>query len=214
MRLPIVRSGSVYHRHVGWTVGRARFWADGGKTLRNGCLNLFSWSFSMWKWSPVFTVRDLALLSSRWSRPASERAPSPQSPVLSLLSLLSSPIPSTSFFPLHLISHSNPISSASFPFSFHLLLPPTLSITVSYFFPLTHLSPLSLVSPLCSACLLFLPPSLHAFGSRLSSSLILCSRVSKKRLWGEARSLWEGDAGSPSPPDPWSLCSVHLPLET
>lgn len=81
----------------------------------------------------MFTVRDLAPLSSRWSRPASERAPSPQSPALSLSSPLSSPpLP---LFPLHLIYHSNPISSSSFPFSFHLALPPTLSIAVSYFFP-------------------------------------------------------------------------------
>lgn len=90
----------------------------------------------------MFTVRDLAPLSSRWSRPASERAPSPQSPALSLFSPLSSPpLP---LFPLHLIYHSNPISSSSSPFFFHLLLPPTLSITVSYFFPPSlylHLTP-------------------------------------------------------------------------
>lgn len=125
----------------------------------------------------MFTVRDLAPLSSRWSRPASERAPSPQSPALSLFSLLSSPpLP---LFPLHLISHSNPISSSSFRFSFHLLLPPTLSITVSYS-PHLHLSPMSLVSPFCSASLLFFPPSLPSFDSCLSSSFILCSRVSKR----------------------------------
>lgn len=119
-----------------------------GKKVLNGCLNLFPWSFSMWKWSPVFTVRDLAPLSSRWSSPASERAPSPQSPARSLSSLLSSPpLP---LFPLHLIFHSNPISSSSFPFSFHLVLPPTLSITVSYFFPPSlylHLSPCPLSPP-------------------------------------------------------------------
>lgn len=161
----------------------------------------------------MFTVRDLALLSSRWSRPASERAPSPQSPALFLFSLLSSlPLP---LFCLHLIFHSDPISSSSFPFSFHLLLPSTLSITVSYFSPLTLPSPLSHV-PCCflSAQLLYFcffplcPPLSPIF-------LSLCIRMSKRRKCYKVKpDHWEGVTDSTSPPDPWSLCSVELPLET
>lgn len=42
-----MRSGSVFHQHVGRAVGGVGLWVDGGKKVWNGCLNLFSWSFSM-----------------------------------------------------------------------------------------------------------------------------------------------------------------------
>lgn len=72
------------------------WWADGAKKVWNWCLNLFSWSSSMWKWCPVFTVRDLAPLSSRWSHPASESPVAPQPRSLPLFSsLISSSFPSS-----------------------------------------------------------------------------------------------------------------------
>lgn len=124
----------------------------------------------------MFTVRDLALLSSRWSHPASERAPSPQSPALSLFSWLSSP--PLLHFPPSILSFVQTQSPPSlFTFSFNLLLPPTLSIAVSYFFP-AHLSPCPLPSP--QPYFFFLPlrpPSSSVF----FSCFILCSRVSKGR---------------------------------
>lgn len=100
----------------------------------------------------MFTVRDLAPLSSRWSRPASERAPSPQSPALSL-SLSASSLLS---HPLHVLFSPSILSVIQtqsppplFPLYFHLFLPPTLSITVSYFFPTS-------TAPLCPSTF---PPS-------------------------------------------------------
>lgn len=151
----------------------------------------------------MFTVRDLALLSSRWSGPASERAPSPQSLQLSPSSLLSSP--QLPLYLLHLIFHSDSISSSSSPF--HLSLSPTSSITVfssaltSPPCPLPSLSaqPYFLFLPLC-------PPS-----SSFSLSLFKC--VVKQQ---QGRSQISGGRGNrhTSPPDPWSLRSVGLPLET
>lgn len=198
IKLPVLRSGSVFHQHMGRMVGRVGYWVecgermDGGKKVWNGCLNLFSWFFSMRKWCPVFTVRDLAPLSSRWSRPASERAPSPQSPALSLFSLFSSLL--LPLFPLHLISHSNPINSSSFSVSFHVLLPPTWSVSFLLFPKLClHLSPVfpvSLFSPFASS--LFAP-----FISFIFPLGCVVKRV--KRLWGDARSLLEAILAQPLP---------------
>ena len=127
----------------------------------------------------MFTVRDLAPLSSRWSSPASERAPSPQSPARSLSSLLSSPpLP---LFPLHLIFHSNPISSSSFPFSFHLVLPPTLSFLLSPPSLYLHLSPCPLSPPLPAQPYFSFLPLCPPCVSCLSSFFTLCSKVSERR---------------------------------
>lgn len=175
MRLPTVRSGSVSHQHMGRMVGGVGvFWVDDGQKVLSGCLSLFPWSFSMWKWSPVFTVRDLALLSSRWSRSASERAPSPQSLQLSPSSLFS--------HPFHFLFSSSILSFIQnqsppplFPFFLSSLAASHFEARFVFFFisfpsPLPHVPcPPSLLSPT-----FLLPPSLPSFASHLSSSFFLC----------------------------------------
>lgn len=117
-------------------------WVVGGNWV-----NLHPWFVSMWKWCPVFTVRDLALLSSRWSRPASERAPPPPSPQS----------PDRPDFPLLLLISPSFPSYLSFPPGLLLLFSVFLScLAASHFEHRFHWFPASRPSPL--PCPLFLPP--------------------------------------------------------
>lgn len=218
MRLPTVRSGGAFHQHMGWTLGGVEVEFFFGWMLVRKCWTCVWISLP----GPLPCESEAQCLPSEtWLRfrpdglvqhlrePHRPRARLSPSPPLSSLSSLPLPL-----FPLHLIFHSNPISSSSFFFFFYPLFPfisRRLPLWASQFPPSLYLHPLPDVPhpPLCSA-LLFLTPSLPSFLSRLSSSFILCRKVSKMQKKGgcveKPDHCGRGDTGSTSLPDLSSSC--------
>jgi len=184
-----------------WQNRLALVWFPAGKYCAWPWMCMSS-SFSMWKWCPVFTVRDLALLSSRWSHPASERCPLPESPDLSLFSLLLS-LPLPLFLLNFYLSYKPNLLLLCFGCFMSGCLPLWTSFSsVITFPPLTPASYLSLVHCLSSP---FPPSSVTSFIFLISphvDCVVECQR-------GKTRPLCEGNPGSTSPHDPCFLWSAQ-----
>lgn len=217
MKLPILRSGSIFHQHVWRMVGRVSYWVGcrGWMVVRT-CARVFESLFL-----GFFHVK--VMPSVYCQRPGStfvQMVPS------CIWEIPIAPEPNSLPLPSSLIS-----SPSSFPPPSYLSFRPNLLLFLSLFLSclaashLEHhsflLSPLVLPSPLlcvpCLSCLL----SFSTFTSFLFSVFHLpffsiCSRVSERQKGYEKKPdrCWRGELTQPLIVTPWSFCSAQLPPET